>query len=237
MVKYKSIVKVIKHSLTLKSVKEQISPYIKQITDNKEEYDFLMERVPKFYIRYYNHPIEHIEVFEKDGKVHQNDGDGTSVNHPPTMNHHTEYVLSMHNHPDKESEMQSNGDFSLQVEYNTKYGLSIGFHGIMITKNGYPFNPELSKEWGDIAYYNGDTAVMRIFRKMRKTNQECIDLQDAWANDEISTEEMDNRINELFGEELKSRDIDEIIGVQNDVFQNEGIPLNSIYVPVKKIYE
>lgn len=237
MVKYSTILRVIKHSVTLKSVKEQISPAIKEITDNEEEYDFLMDRIPKFYITYYNHKTEHIEVWDNQGNKHQNDGDETSVGHPETMDHETPYLLSIHNHPNKVSEMQSNGDYGLQVEYNTKYGVSVGFHGLVITKNGYPFDPEKCYDYGDEAYYRGDIAVGRRFSDMRKTDPVCLKAREDWLNDKITMNEMDKRITQRFSEELDKWDTATLVEEQNKIYKDLNVPVESTYIPIKKIYE
>lgn len=236
--RFKYVLEVIKHSLTLKSVREQLAEPIKKLTDNEEEYNFIMERLPKFYVDYYNHPIEHIEVWDKEGNVHMNDGTETSVNHPSTMRNKEEYLLSIHNHLNKISEMQSNGDYSLQVEYNTKYGISIGFHGVVLTKNGYPFDPEISFDKKDIVYYHGDTALNRRFIDIKKTNPECVKAREDWLDDKIMGEEMDRRIANALIKELDKMDINELINEQNAVFNKENnIPLTSTYIPIKKIYE
>ena len=237
MVKWVTILQVIKHSVTVKSVTEQISPYIKELTDTKEEYDFIMERLPKFYVDHYNGKTEHIEAWDKEGNIHMNDGDQTSVEHPHTMDHETPYLLSIHNHPNRESEMQSNGDYGLQAEYNTKYGISVGFHGMVITKNGYPFDPEKCYDNGDQAYYNGDIAVSRRFYKVRKENPECIKAREDWLDDKIMGDEMDRRITAVFSKELKGWDTSELVEEQNQVFKDFDIPMTSYYVPVKKLYE
>ena len=59
MVSYNKILEAItdyltKCSVTLKGVREQISGLIRNITDNEEDYNLLMDTIPHFYRDYWN---------------------------------------------------------------------------------------------------------------------------------------------------------------------------------------
>ncbi len=137
MVKYETILKIIKTHYSLKEIGKQISPVIKQISDNQKEYNDLMRMIPRFYRDYWNKDTEFLQCITYDGETFVNDGTNNQVDITDDMKKHKgEYLLTIHNHPDGCC-FQSDGDIISQSKDTLeKYRITIGKDdGIMITKN------------------------------------------------------------------------------------------------------
>lgn len=139
--KYEYILKAIEQELqkctvTLKSIRKQISPIIKNITDSEEEYETLMNTISYWYRDHWNSEKEYLQYLTYDGKSYETSGKENIVDVTDEMQEHKgEYLLSIHNHPNG-SCLQSQGDIDTQATLTLeKYGITIGKDGVIINKN------------------------------------------------------------------------------------------------------
>ena len=235
MVKYITIIKIIEDNLnkctvTLKNIKQQISPLIKKITDTQEEYELLMDKIPRFYRDYWNAPLEHqlIKAYEKDGgKEWENVGTETEIQISEEITTHGEFyglLLAIHNHPFNCC-FQSPQDFITKSELNEKYSVTVAKDGIMIAKKtGY--NPTSIIE--PICYNLHKEKVEKI-----KQTPQYKDTIKKYEDNKLTKEECDvmvtKVVNDWYSEHLMEckNDLDE-------QFQKEDCGIQTDYMYIKR---
>ncbi len=163
--KYEYILKAIEQELqkcnvSLKHIREQISPTIKNITDSEEEYETLMNTISYWYRDHWNSEKEHLQYLTYDGESYETSGEENIVDVTDEMKEHKgEYLLSIHNHPNGTC-LQSQGDINTQATLTLeKYGITIGKDGVMINKNT-DFNVDntyggFAQKWADEGLIKG----------------------------------------------------------------------------------
>ena len=123
-----------KCSVTLKQIRKDIEPVIREIADSEEDYEYLMETVPRFYRDYYNADKEHLLMTNNSFEEWRNSGNGNSVAPNEEMVNNKDVLFSIHNHPNGYC-FQSDGDWYVNAYGRTKYMLSVAKDGIMIVKD------------------------------------------------------------------------------------------------------
>lgn len=204
MVKYNIILKAIdnylnKCHITLKSIKEQIEGLIFEISETDEEYNILMEHIPRFYRDYYNAPIEHLFGYDVNGNIYTQDGDETSVRFTEeqdiTMEDNYGLFLSMHNHPTDINFLSfSDIGLSSKDKYRTMYNVVVTKKGIAINKQdrNWNYNDEssLNKE---SQRFNRCFNANELFREQIKNDIFPNEINDIMENMDKKIKETDNK--------------------------------------------
>lgn len=251
MVSYNRILDVIedyttKCSITLKGVREQISGFIQDITDNQEDYDLLMDTIPHFYRDYWNKKIENMSCYLKDYKQtefsnYTNTGDDISVDMPPivrTLLSNDLFIdegirMAIHNHPSGTS-FQSMGDYMTQATYTTKYNITVSDDGITISKldaNLYEVDP-LDVMIGMAGFEEGRNQYF-----YNNQEQYGIDkIKDNVQKGKMTEDEGQEALNKIFSQYINDN-IDSETDRVNDMFSYQNIPISVYHMDIKKTYE
>ena len=123
-----------KCAVTLKSVRSEIEPLIKELADSDEEYEYMMDVIPYFYRDYFNADKEHLIMTNNNFEEWENVGDEGSVSPNEEMVRNKDVLFAIHNHPNGYC-FQSDGDWYVNALGRTKYMLSVSKDGIMIVKD------------------------------------------------------------------------------------------------------
>lgn len=215
--------------LSLKSIREQISPLIKDITDTEEEYGLLVDRISHFYRDFRNEKTEKMYVEGYTGNIYTEYEKGTEDSVPYPIEARREarengMLLSIHNHPTSTS-YQSDGDMNTMNLANEKYMITVSSDGLMITKN-------TSGE-----RFDSKTAIKVINRiednllsMVDKTDEiKELDKQILSISEEDYSKKYKQVENKLFIENN-----DEIIGNLNSQFKENDLPLVSYYTFIEQ---
>ena len=255
MVKYNILLYVIKDyvekcSVTMKGIIHDLTPRVREIAETDEDYDMLMEYLPRFYMDYYNAPVEHLTAVYQttDTKTNKTSytsshevGDEDHVDMPTTLKIFLQYDLfddegvkmTFHNHPSSTC-FQSMGDFITQTSYSTQYGVTISKDGIMISKT-------------DGKLYGIDPLDVMIVSAIEDQNK--IDYIDNHKDDfkihEIQTQVNNGKITDEEGQELLnkqyykylSKNIESEVEHMDEVFALNGIPISCNYIKIHKTWE
>lgn len=238
MVNYTQILKIMgeyveKCSVTLKSIRQQISPIIKDITDTEEEYNTLMEVIPKFYRDNWNNPKEHLLMQGTKGDIFENEGTEGSVSTPNEAvieSLKNGLVLSIHNHPADSTAYQSLGDYVTQcVGTKEKYGITIS------KKDGVVISKLTSKQVGRNKLSN---TYNKIYTKMgdnfdKDKKAEIQSLKDDYHANKITLDQINKEYNDLFHEHM-SENVHEYVNTLNTGFSNNNIPVEVYHAPIKR---
>lgn len=250
-IRYKYLLEAItdyttKCSVTLKSVREQIKELIKDIADTQEDYDLLMENIPRFYRDYRNANKEHIECHRKDYNMtefetYYNVGDENAVEMPTTLKILLSNDLfidegvraSLHNHPSGTS-FQSLGDYLNQATYTIKYNITISDEGITISKLDAKLNEvdPLNMMIIMAGFENGRNQYF-----YNNQNQYGIDkLKEKAQSESITPDESQEELNNIFTKYI-NENIETETKKVNDMFKFQDIPINVYHLDIKKTYE
>ena len=195
MVKYKTLIKVIEKEIakchvTLKSVREQIRPLLESITDTEEEYDLLMEKIPRFYRDYRTSNKEYEYMIDSIGNEYNTIGDGNSVRLSDkdqdklfaNRNKGVTITLGIHNHPSGIN-FPSIGDLNSQEISRKKYS-------VIVSKNGIAINKQNLEGWNEPNYLKRHGKINESYwgmerglRKEIETTPEYKDLVRKYHND------------------------------------------------------
>lgn len=240
MVKYKYILQAIeKTHYTLKGIQEQIEPTIRKITNNEDEYNILMETIPKFYRDYWNKDKEYMTLVTYDNTQYTVKGDEESVKRDDKLKEEdNEYILTIHNHPNHTC-FQSQADYMSLTDTLETYGITIGNDGIMITefKDG-----EVTK--ADIGLIYREARENDIFREFMKSD-EYKQFEDDFHNRRppFNIDDLDERM--MVYEEQRHKEENKFISnntqkcteIINNKFQEYNVDIKSTHIPIKKPYE
>lgn len=144
-----------KCSVTLKDVRQKITPIIKDLTDTLEEQEKLIDTITHFYRDTYNLKHETCIIEDHNGNQYKNDGEKDHVEIPPEAaeeGHENGLLYGIHNHPDTVGE-QSGPDFLTMANLNQKYSICTGKGTITIAKNT---NGKLTMEQLGMLMFNDD---------------------------------------------------------------------------------
>ena len=238
MVNYTNILKIMgeyveKCSVTLKGVRQQISPIIKNITDTEEEYNILMEVIPKFYRDNWNNPKEHLLMQGNNGDIFENEGTEGSVSTPhEAVNESMRngLILSIHNHPLDSTAYQSLGDYVTQcVGTREKYGITISKKdGVVISKltNNQVSRNKLSNTYNKLFKKIGDN-----FDKDKEA--EIQSLKDDCDANKITSKQLNKKYNEMFHGYI-SENIHGYVNNLDASFSNNNVPVKVYHAPIKR---
>lgn len=132
---------ILKHGMFFQHIRE----CLREVTDNKMEYELLRDDIWEFMEATKNSANEQMIVKGNDGSSFKNKkGTVNSVHIPDGVKEFFEsggeILYTIHNHPYKDNAsscFQSEQDFSLMHSYDVKYSVTIGKDGFMITKNNH----------------------------------------------------------------------------------------------------
>lgn len=238
MVNYTNILKVMdeyveKCIVTLKSIRQQISPILKDITDTEEEYNILMDIIPKFYRDNWNNPKEHLLMQGNNGDIFENEGTEGSVSTPrEAVNESMRngLVLSIHNHPSDSTAYQSLGDYVTQcVGTREKYGITISKKdGVVISKltNKQVSRNKLSNTYNKLFKKIGDN-----FDKDKEV--EIQSLKDDCDANKITSKQLNKKYNEMFHGYI-SENIHGYVDNLDTSFSNNNVPVRVYHAPIKR---
>ncbi len=232
-----SITEEIIKCISLKSIREQISPMLKQVTDNDNEYDLLMEAIPYFYRDTYTKKNENIYVEDFNGNGWSDYGDEYGC-YPPDavfgeLKKGNPMLLTMHNHPNQGGKpftpFQSPTDYFYMVFLRSKYGVTISKDGIVITKSdiGYTDRDEIE----NVATAHNKEIEGRILLS-DKSGEYKKSIEKLQGGQGIPQEKDFATIDKCYNDYL-IENIDYEIGELNGHFNKNNIPVASYYVPIK----
>lgn len=221
-----------KCSVTLTQIKESISSTIKKLSDNDEEYNKLMDTIPKFYRDHYNLDHEELYVQGYDGKEYINtEGDDGSVSVPMEVaekGYKNGILLAYHNHPDA-SCIQSIGDFQVCGSINEKYMITVAKDGIMITKNtGWDSRGTRASFLGAVRAEYEQPIVEMFYNEPKWGFQE---LQQGLRDGSISQEEANKKGTKILNDYYSENMPNVIKGLQSK-FNEYDADITVAYVPI-----
>lgn len=237
MVRYETLFKaiedyVIKCEISLKKIREAISPTIKEITDSEEEYNILMENIPRYFQKHYKLKHETILLQDYDGKQYADEnGERNTVQTPQEVKDIDEGLLfSFHNHPN-DCCFQSLNDFLHIYDYGIKYGMSVAKDGIFISKNVEPKNyfSTMTKLRINNAYTNYMNGVIKAVKKHRK--EEYAQLKKDFNEGLIDSESADKKLTQFVLDYLTENSPRESKKLTNR-FEKNDVPISTNYIPI-----
>ena len=245
MVKYDYIIKAIentlqKHSVTLKIIRQQISPVLKSITDDETEYEFLLKTITDFYNNNYNKPKEYMKIVDNEGKEYLSEGEegeAHSVEVPDDalkVGWEDGLYMSIHNHPKGSVSVPSISDYIVMEQNDMKYMVVVAFDGISISKNEeYP----TSLFGGAIM-----NALHPIFQNcFQQTEQlpEFKKIQQDLGRTDITINDLDKETKLMLYNKYMKKDnnIQDTTDKFNTGFKENKVPLTVHNIPIKKVYE
>lgn len=239
MVRYDTILKVIDETvkcISLKSIREQISPTLKQITDSQDEYDCLMNEITHFYRDHYTKGYETVRYrvsSKSESKVWENEGDEFSVPTPTDaqiygeiggyFDNHNKFLLSIHNHP-KGSCYPSNGDFENSEELKVKYMIACGRDGISISKrqgSQYMDSVEEALDEVDIQINDG-----------YKRDSDWKKFKAEYDKGAMSYDELNLKTQRELQKYLQNN-VEKFVSKQNKEFANKGVHILLEFSPIE----
>ena len=236
MVSYNLILQTIgdyveKCSVTLKGIKKNIEPLVKSLTDTQEEYELLMEELPRFYRDRYNLDHETQWLWDYHDKVYmEENGDAHSVRVPYSAVREgidgDGILLSIHNHPNSCS-FQSPADYRQQAQINTKYNISIANDGIIITKNENGYRSRyVDVERTTFKTING---IIQDFRDTPVAQKIYKDFQDGKLDEETAEEKLNKEMSDYF-----NKDADKYCEMVNKDLEKDGLKIVSHHIKIEK---
>ena len=233
---------IIKCSVTLKSIRAQIDPLIRQLAKNEEEYNDLMDTIPRFYRDYYNSPVMNLYArtynLDLNGKNHHEfyiEGtpysvtlDGEAKREGGTYG----FQAMMLNHPGGLA-MAGSGEWVKQIDNNGKYLICVGDKGITVTKKKGRIQKDTFKFLSTAMDYEFDRE-RRFYAD--KDNNGIGEIEQAYKNKEISRQECDDQIHKVMKNHMDNN-MDSEAEIATNNFQENGYDLTVYYVPIKKNYE
>lgn len=256
MVKYETILKVIEYdikkcSITLKSIREQINPLLKRITDSQEEYDILMKEIPYFYRDHYNSDHEELFMQYLTGETFNAVGDESSVRlswedsqKTYDMGKNGVYpLISIHNHPSGVNFL-SIGDVGSQALKNEKYTVVVSKKGIAINKlNEWDEDNELQRKYKCVAsYWSLERKTKQKIKNHPRTKKLEEDTNRKLSEAKTHSERMDvqrdshKKMEELVDNYIISH-MEESKKSLNRGFKENNVPMRMEIIDIKKSYE
>lgn len=256
MVRYDSILKaiekeIVKCSVTLKSIREQISPLVKRISDSQEEYDILMEEIPRFYRDNYNKDTEEMIMKYKNGETFHASGDESSVRLSSEDSDRTfdlresgiYPLLSIHNHPSGINFL-SIGDVGSQAIKKEKYTIVVSKKGIAINKlDKWGEDNSLKRHGQAVKSYWGlerqTKEKIKNHPRMKNLEEDTKNkLSKAKTHDERMSIQADSHkaVDNLVGSYIQQH-VGESRDILNDQFKKNNVPMKIETIDIKKKYE
>lgn len=230
----------LKCTYTLKGIRSQITQLITDITDNEEEYDILMDAIPRFIRDNHNKSVEVLVMRDYDGNTYESVGDYYTVD---VLEEAVEKGMSEglffsgHNHPNGTC-FQSIGDFKCIRVYNQKYSWTWGVDGLMIVKNSNPAEIGIKEEFLYNSYYGYEWSYRdRVNEYSNGEFYEVTDLINSLdENDNKGVEECLNKLDAITNEWYGKHIVEEI-DLLNSNFNkgNRTVDnINAYYLPISK---
>lgn len=248
MVKYETILKIIKTHYSLKEIGKQISPTIKQISDNQKEYDDLMNIIPRFYRDYWNSPVEYVQLTCVDGYIWENSGDKFGVSVATGLAYENPIMYSIHTHTKGCTSYQSIGDYMIMLDKTReKYLITIGADGVLISKDTFDDwsktrTNNCIKAWNEnqdhIEYEEllKDPDVKLQFDKINDLTKRNIYGEQIGTAEEI--DEAMNDYREVANKKLQNyliNNIDKEVDNLNRLYGNYDVGITVTHIPIKKL--
>lgn len=220
-----------KCTVTLKQITSSIEPIVKRLTDTQEEYDTLMDSIPRFYRDHYNLDHEELYAIDNDGTEYTNTaGDNNSVEVPEELvdkGISDGVLLAMHNHPIDASCIQSDGDFAVCVYVNEKYMVTVANDGVMITKNNTH-----NKNSFFVGQVRAEFEYPTLEMFYTDPEYGFTDIVDDLKQGKISQEEANKRGTKIMNDYYTTH-MDSEVKRLNKTFQDYDLDINVNYVKVK----
>lgn len=265
MVKYKYIIEAIddytiKCSVTLKSVKAQIEPLVKQLARNTNEYEYMMENIPRFYRDTYKSDSTTIYCRSKDYNRNW-------LENPEEE--HEEWESTMRGHwnsiPQKAKEVGERDGFQIIMTnktdwhggisypdsndlnrmglYNSKFLVVCGDDGLTITRNDTPvvrgdvWRPDrFSNDFEFVDAITKITSHHRNIAEKNSANNGIDRIRQEYRNTRAGSKrdnEKREKIQKIVAQEWKAHSQEEI-DFANNTLQSNGFDWTIHYVPIKK---
>ena len=189
-----------KCSVTLKQIRKDIEPIIKELAETDEEYEYMMDTIPHFYRDFYNAKEEHLLMTNNNFEEWRTTGEEDHVTPNKDMLDKKDVLFSIHNHPYGHC-LQSDGDWYVNARGRTKYMLSVSKDGIMIVKdNDRNYIPHSSGT--RMLYLDWAKNVMD-----RELSTQKSELIAKIKNKEISKEEANRQMNEIYSNHVMENNL------------------------------
>lgn len=227
----KTITEVIntKCHVTLKQVRSSIQQTIKLISDNTEEYDALMDIIPRFYRDYYNKKQESLLIQDYDGNKYTSDGTINKVQHPKQAEEIGEkegLLLSIHNHPGGCSLLSSNDVYN-SGRLNEKYSMVVSKDGVTILKNSNPYDLDPLR---DVTWKWTSVTFPKISKPI-ENSEEYKKIVADYFDGKIPQLEMIEAESKLTSKFIDAHRIEIYSELQN-VFNKNNLPITINYIKV-----
>lgn len=245
MVKYDNILKAMeitlqKHSLTIKTIKQQISPTLKKIAKDEKEYELLLNTISKFYYENYNKTKEYMKIIDNKGKEYLSEGEEGQAHNVEVPDEALKVgwedglYFSIHNHPKGSVSIPSISDYIIMEQNDMKYMVTVAFDGISISiNNKYP-EPLFG---GTIM--NSLYPIFNECFQQSETLPEFKEIQEKLGRTDITINDLDRETKlTLYNKYMKQDNhIQETADQFNNSFKQNKVPITIHNIPIKKIYE
>lgn len=228
-----------KCTVSLKSIRSQISEVIRSVADDDGEYELLLDVVSRFYQSHYNLDHECMYLQDYDGLEYENEnGSEGRVDVPSNAVDVGVYGygmwLSIHNHPNfgriKSSSFLSYGDFIAQLNMNEKYCIVVADEGVSLCKYGANLDKDFNVKMGAKDIYADYTDKKE---EMVQSTAEYGVIRENFLNGEITLEEADNEGTVML-HNYYNEHIDGEMEVLNRSFKKAHLPFEFYHIPIKR---
>lgn len=245
MVKYANIIKAIetalqKHSVTLKTIREQISNTLKEITYDETEYEFLLKSITEFYYDNYNKSKEYMKIVDNKGKEYWAEGEEGEAHNVEVPDEALKVgweeglYLGIHNHPKGSVSVPSISDYIVMEQNDMKYMVVVAFDGISISKNDeYP-----TPLFGGAIMNSLHPIFQECFQQAEQL-PEFNKIQQDLGRTDITINDLDRETKlHLYNKYMKQDNhIQDTTDQFNTKFNDNKVPITVHNIPIKKVYE